>query len=231
MLFRLRKNIFLKKHLRRKCLHFPPLSMHICIHYFINVFYRSGISVSNGKWHHVCITWESSYGAAEAYKDGVLLKSVIGYMQGRPILPFGIWIIGQDQDSLGGGFYSYDAFHGSLTDVNVWNRVLDASEISTFANSECGSWMKGNYRAYNDFVPYGGVRKYKHCCKHYVFIFALAVAIGFMLCTYVKFVVSFVSDNCVVCCLARFFRTFCLLLSEIWGHFLARCQGLSGICC
>jgi hypothetical protein len=96
----------------------------------------------------------------------VLRNSKTAYMRGRPILPFGIWIIGQDQDTLGGGFTLHDAFHGSLTEVNVWDRVLDASEISTLANSECGSGMKGNYRAYNDFVPYGGVRKQKpSCCE------------------------------------------------------------------
>ena len=109
----------------------------------------------------------------QAYKDGVLIKSLIGYMPGRPILPFGIWIIGQDQDSLGGGFQLRNAFDGYLIDVNVWDRVLYAGEISFLANSECGSGMKGNYRAYNDFVPYGGVHKYKlnNNCKPLGFYF------------------------------------------------------------
>ena len=94
-------------------------------------------------------------------------------MPGRPILPFGIWIIGQDQDSLGGGFQLRNAFDGYLIDVNVWDRVLYAGEISFLANSECGSGMKGNYRAYNDFVPYGGVHKYKlnNNCKPLGFYF------------------------------------------------------------
>ncbi|CAB4026395.1 Hypothetical predicted protein [Paramuricea clavata] len=133
----------------------------------------SGISVSDGKWHHVCITWQSSDGAVQAYKDGALIKSLIGYTPGRSILPFGIWIIGQDQDSLGGGFQLRDAFDGYLIDVNVWDRVLFAGEISFLANRECGSGMKGNYRAYNDFVPYGGVRKYKlnNNCKSLGFYF------------------------------------------------------------
>ena len=137
----------------------PPRIRHL-----IHVFYRSGISVSDGKWHHVCITWKSSDGTVQGYKDGVLIKNETSYRQGRLILPFGIWIIGQDQDRIGGGFQLRDAFHGSLTDVNVWNRVLDASEITTLANCECSTGMKGNYRAYDDFVPYGGVRKYKPDC-------------------------------------------------------------------
>jgi hypothetical protein len=140
--------------------------MSIRIRCFINVSYRSGILVSDGKWYHVCITWESSYGVVKAYKDGMLIKSKSPFMPGRPILPYGIWIIGQDQDTLGGGFTLQDAFHGSLIDVNVWDRVLHASEIVSLANSQCGSGMKGNYRAYNDFVPYGGVPKNKSCCKH-----------------------------------------------------------------
>ena len=130
------------------------------------LFYSVGITVNDGKWHHVCITWESSYGVVQAYKDGVLRNSWTGQSPGRPILPFGIWLIGQEQDTFGGGFELHDAFRGSLTQVNVWDRVLDASEISTLANSECGSRMKGNYRAYKDFAPYGYVRKYKpSCCQ------------------------------------------------------------------
>jgi hypothetical protein len=124
-----------------------------------------GIWVSDGKWHHVCITWENTDGTLQAYKDGVLRNSRTGFKPGAPIAPYGMWIIGQDQDRYGGGFQLHDAFHGSLTEVNVWNRVLDASEISTLAK-QCGSGMAGNYRAYSDFVPYGGVRKFTpSCCE------------------------------------------------------------------
>ncbi|CAB4003773.1 Hypothetical predicted protein [Paramuricea clavata] len=124
-----------------------------------------GIWVSDGKWHHVCITWENIHGTLQAYKDGVLRNSRTGFKPGAPIAPHGMWIIGQDQDRYGGGFQLNNAFHGSLTQVNVWNRVLDASEISTLAK-QCGTGMAGNYRAYSDFVPYGGIQKITpSCCE------------------------------------------------------------------
>ena len=73
-------------------------------------------------------------------------------------------MIGQDQDSLGGGLAQINAFHGSLTDVNVWDRVLDASEISTLASQKCGLGMQGNYLAYKDFVPVGPIQKVTPSC-------------------------------------------------------------------
>ena len=117
--------------------------------------------MSVGEWHHVCITWKSSDGSVEAYKDGVSQFNKTGIIAGQRISPAGIWVIGQDQDSYGGTFQEKDAFQGSLTDVNVWNRVLDAKEISTLAREKCGLGMQGNYKAYKDIVLHGGVGKFK----------------------------------------------------------------------
>ena len=101
----------------------------------------------------------------EAYKDGVSQNKETGVIAGQNLEPSGTWIIGQDQDKLGGGFQQNQAFEGFLTDVNVWNKVLNASEISTLANEKCGLGMQGNYNAYKDFVPQGDVHMSKpHCC-------------------------------------------------------------------
>ena len=89
--------------------------------------------MSDSEWHHVCITWKSNDGSLVAYKDGVSKSANAGRFKGGSVAPSGIWIIGQDQDSYGGGFQQRNAFQGSLTDVNVWNRVLNASEIFTLA--------------------------------------------------------------------------------------------------
>ena len=127
-------------------------------------FYSPGIWVTDGQWHHVCITWEASNGAIKAYKDGVLRNSRTGFSPGRPIAPFGMWVIGQEQDGYEAGFDLNDAFGGYLTEVNVWSRVLNAGEIFSLAN-KCVSGMKGDqYIAYDDFVPQGGVQKVKPSC-------------------------------------------------------------------
>ena len=96
----------------------------------------------------------------EAYKDGVSQFKNTGVIAGQRISSSGIWIIGQDQDCLGAGFQTKDAFEGSLTEVNVWSRVLDANEIFVLSREKCGLGMQGNYKAYKDFVPHGGVGKF-----------------------------------------------------------------------
>ena len=44
-------------------------------------------------------------------------------------------IIGQDQDSLGGGFSTDDSFKGEMTGINIWDHVLSAADISKLAES------------------------------------------------------------------------------------------------
>jgi hypothetical protein len=69
---------------------------------------------------------------------------------GENINAGGIWVIGQDQDSLGGGFQTADSYKGILTEVNIWNKILGSDKIKRFAN-DYGLPMQGNYKAYSDF--------------------------------------------------------------------------------
>ena len=106
--------------------------------------------LADGQLHHVCVTWESSSGDFKVYKDGALVKTLLNVENGTQVEDGGTWVIGQDQDSLGGGFQERDSFKGILTEVNIWNRVLGSDEIKSFAN-DCDSLVQGNYKAYSDF--------------------------------------------------------------------------------
>ena len=78
----------------------------------------------------------------------------------------GVWIIGQEQDKVGGGFDVPQAFGGELTEVNVWDRVLSPAEINNLASSCASNNMQGNYLAYSDFHIQGNVERFKPpCCK------------------------------------------------------------------
>ena len=78
----------------------------------------------------------------------------------------GVWIIGQEQDEVGGGFDAVQAFGGELTELNVWDRVLSTAEITKLASSCSSSNMRGNYLAYSDFHIQGNVERFKPpCCK------------------------------------------------------------------
>lgn len=55
------------------------------------------LSVSDGKWHHVCVTWSTRDGQWEAYQDGVQRGSGINLSPWHPIKPGGVFILGQEQ--------------------------------------------------------------------------------------------------------------------------------------
>ena len=61
----------------------------------------------------------------------------------------GILIIGQEQDSFGGGFDANQCYIGELTDINIWSRVLNATEISSLSKSCHGG--RGNVKEWSDF--------------------------------------------------------------------------------
>ncbi|MBI1923309.1 T9SS type A sorting domain-containing protein [Candidatus Poribacteria bacterium] len=88
----------------------------------------TGVSANDGNWHHIAVTWKSSNGQFEIYKDSVLAGNGT-VASGLSIGGGGVLVFGQEQDTLGGGFQLNEAFLGSLDDIAIWNRVLSASEI------------------------------------------------------------------------------------------------------
>ncbi len=59
-------------------------------------------------------------------------------------------MLGQEQDSLGGGLVANESFQGMLTNVNLWNRVLTAAEINTLSKS-CLAGAGSVYK-WTDFI-------------------------------------------------------------------------------
>lgn len=55
------------------------------------------LSLSDGKWHHVCLTWSTRDGQWEAYQDGVQRGSGTNLSPWHPIKPGGVFILGQEQ--------------------------------------------------------------------------------------------------------------------------------------
>ncbi|XP_078407388.1 adhesion G protein-coupled receptor D2 [Cetorhinus maximus] len=85
---------------------------------------------SDEQWHHVCVTWQKENGAWSIYADGIKVSSGDGCYSSQTIAGNGTFIIGQDQDSLGGTFKQNEAFSGKVTDLNIWTHVLDANQIT-----------------------------------------------------------------------------------------------------
>lgn len=89
----------------------------------------ASVGIEDGKWHHVCFTWSNTNGDYQFYKDGKLIHEGTEFQKGVTIKHGGTAVIGQDQDTLGGGFDSDQAFVGSVTELNVWGTVLSESDI------------------------------------------------------------------------------------------------------
>ncbi|KAG5832181.1 neuronal pentraxin-2a isoform X1 [Anguilla rostrata] len=118
------------------------------------------LSVGDGHWHHVCITWTTRDGYWEAYQDGEKLGSGENLAPWHPIKPGGAIILGQEQDIVGGRFDATQAFVGELSQFNVWDRVLRPADIEGLAN--CSSYMPGNVVPWVDsnVEVFGGATKW-----------------------------------------------------------------------
>lgn len=111
---------------------------------------ETGVATLNdGVWHFMCASWENKAGSWNIYKDGVSEASGSGLKTGQVIKTDGILTIGQDQDSSGGDFDASQGFIGELTDLNMWNRVLNATEILKLSKACHGG--EGNVKKWSDF--------------------------------------------------------------------------------
>ncbi|KAM5298521.1 LOW QUALITY PROTEIN: adhesion G protein-coupled receptor D2 [Ctenodactylus gundi] len=85
---------------------------------------------ADGRWHHVCATWEQRGGRWALFADGRRRAEAQGLGTGQPVPPGGILVLGQDQDAPGGGFSARDAFSGNLTDFHLWDRALSPTQVT-----------------------------------------------------------------------------------------------------
>ena len=79
--------------------------------------------------------------------------------RGQTIPAGGLFVIGEEQDSFGGGFNPEESFYGDLSQLNVWNRVLTTNEIYDLARSCTHDF--GNVIAWSDFThnTHGSIHK------------------------------------------------------------------------
>ncbi|MCJ8739409.1 hypothetical protein PDJAM_G00046880 [Pangasius djambal] len=117
--------------------------------------------INDGKWHHICVTWTTRDGVWDAFQDGVLRGSGENLAPYHPIKPQGMLILGQEQDTLGGGFDATQAFVGDMANFNIWDRKLTVGEIYNLAT--CSSKAQvGNVFSWleTSIEIYGGVSKW-----------------------------------------------------------------------
>ncbi|EDO46432.1 predicted protein [Nematostella vectensis] len=107
------------------------------------------VDLRDGRWHHVAVTWTIAAGNYKLYVDGAISDE--GIYSGQPLMDAYL-MVGQEQDSYGGGFDSTQAFLGSTVGANIWSRVLSESEIALLASSWC-VLLEGDAVKWVDLYP------------------------------------------------------------------------------
>ncbi|XP_068030937.1 serum amyloid P-component-like [Anomalospiza imberbis] len=81
-----------------------------------------------GKSEHVCVSWESSTGIVGFWFNGKPWPRK-GLQKGYTVgVPASI-LLGQDQDSFGGGFDAKQSFVGEISSVYMWDTGISDSEV------------------------------------------------------------------------------------------------------
>ncbi|XP_078367070.1 neuronal pentraxin-2-like [Oculina patagonica] len=122
------------------------------------------VSANDGKWHHICVTWENTGGSWNLFKDGKVAASGKGLKTGHVIRGGGALVLGQEQDSVGGTFDANQSFIGEMTGLNIWDRAINDTEIMRMSQS-CLTGV-GNVFQWSDFKAHlkGAVKIITRSC-------------------------------------------------------------------
>jgi hypothetical protein len=88
----------------------------------------TGVGVDDGRWHHVAVTWRSSDGRLEIFKDGESAYDTTGIATGEAIPGEGTLVFGQNPWE---GFNEHYALAGQLDEVRIWEGVRTRDEIAS----------------------------------------------------------------------------------------------------
>jgi len=110
-------------------------------------------SVADGNWHFVCTTWDNN-GRFKLWLDGVVVYSRDDVMKDKVINSGGALVLGQDQDTLGGGFDATQALIGEMKGVMVFSSELSELRITDLYNNGQGKVFAdtGSSEIYNNFT-------------------------------------------------------------------------------
>ncbi|KAI1891502.1 hypothetical protein AGOR_G00144470 [Albula goreensis] len=103
---------------------------------------------NDGLWHFLCVSWTRDSGEWVVTADGKVVGKGHDLYPSADIGRDGLFIIGQEQDTFGGTFKSDESFSGNITRLNIWDRVLNISEIHALER-ECALISSGLFYNWN----------------------------------------------------------------------------------
>ncbi|XP_073480391.1 C-reactive protein-like [Aquarana catesbeiana] len=95
-------------------------------------------------WKHTCATWDSTTGVIQLWINGKLYPRKVS-KKGSTIGAETSIVLGQDQDTFGGGFDINQSFVGEISDVHMWNYILTPDEMKGVISGH----VKGNHINWN----------------------------------------------------------------------------------
>ena len=103
----------------------------------IIVYYKNAVRsflsttpFNNDTWHHFVVIRNDSNDTISVYVDGVQLGSAQSIPLGTLSVAANGFVVGQEQDSVGGGFDPTQALNGKLDELAIWRRVLTPAQIT-----------------------------------------------------------------------------------------------------
>uniref|UniRef100_A0A452RDE0 Pentraxin 4 n=1 Tax=Ursus americanus TaxID=9643 RepID=A0A452RDE0_URSAM len=115
----------------------------------------------DGRWHHVRVIWMSTLGRYWLHMDRGLVATSSRFREGYKIPVGGSLVLGQEQDSMGGGFDSSEAFVGSMAGLAIRDRALVPGEVAKLATGR--EVLGGAILTLNDAQWGGGFMQSVNC--------------------------------------------------------------------
>ena len=81
-------------------------------------------TITDGQWHHIGYTYNEATNETKIYIDGVVEQT---YTNSQTATPTTLYSLGQEFDS---GLSKGNFLEGKLTEVSIWNEVLDATDVA-----------------------------------------------------------------------------------------------------
>lgn len=120
------------------------------------------VSLVDGDWHHICVTWATRDGVWGVFQDGQKRGGGQDLSPWQAVRPGGVFILGQEQDEVGGHFDVTQSFMGQMSDLQLWSRVLTPAEIQSQAS--CTGRLKGDVLTWTQEAVelHGGLAELDH---------------------------------------------------------------------
>ncbi|KAM4690037.1 serum amyloid P-component-like [Rhinophrynus dorsalis] len=126
--------------------------------FYFNVPYSKDV-----EWISTCVSWDSSTGVLVLWINGKPYPRKV-FQKGYRIKAKPFIVIGQEQDSYGGGFDISQSFVGEISDVHVWDKALTYMEMFAVLHNNCINGNVINWRSLKYEVHGGAMllpRQYK----------------------------------------------------------------------